>query len=237
MNGKSTVQTNCFRLRKLEEVEILWKIGPHPNCVQLFAAWEQKGHLFFQTELCARGNLKDWLDSYCQSKALKESRIWRITAALAQGLRHIHQCGVIHLDVKPENVFISQDWQLKIGDFGLAGFWPCDEDVEREGDRTYLAPEVLTNHHYSPAADVYSLGLIVLELAANVQLPEMGDAWRKLREDDFSDCDFQGRSTTLVETVKALMASEVQKRQTIEWVIGKLRGRAKWNRSESRDGP
>lgn len=99
-----------------------------------------------------------------------------------QGLGFIHAAGVIHLDLKPSNVFVTKEGRFKIGDFGMASLWPrvaaessgTEESIrsgsdrgmvascgrmttggfEREGDKLYLAPEVLQGC-YSKAADVF----------------------------------------------------------------------------------
>ena len=72
-------------------------------------------------------------------------------------MRHIHELEVIHLDLKPANIFLTHDGRFVIGDFGMATIWPRQHEepgFEREGDRSYLAPEVLQGH-YSKAADVF----------------------------------------------------------------------------------
>lgn len=80
-----------------------------------------------------------------------------------QGLDFIHNAGVIHLDLKPANIFITGEGRLKIGDFGMASVWPRPvrkdsntkrESFEREGDKLYLAPEVLQGR-YGKAADIF----------------------------------------------------------------------------------
>jgi mitosis inhibitor protein kinase SWE1 len=103
-----------------------------------------------------------------------------------QGLAEIHDAGFIHLDLKPANVFITFDGRLKIGDFGLALPWPADSGVDAEGDREYIGPEILEGRFDKPA-DVFSLGLITLEMACNVVLPENGPTWIALRSGDLSD--------------------------------------------------
>lgn len=103
-----------------------------------------------------------------------------------KGLKHIHDSNVIHLDLKPANILISFEGVLKIADFGMATQWPAKSDIEREGDREYMGQEVLSGHYDKPA-DVFSLGLIMLEIAGNVKLPDFGASWQRLRDGDTSD--------------------------------------------------
>ncbi|BFZ65134.1 mitosis inhibitor protein kinase swe1 [Saitoella coloradoensis] len=175
------------RARRLEEVEILKLLGQHEHIVTLIDSWEQAGHLYIQTELCENGSLDVFLQEQGRIARLDEFRVWKVLTELALGLKHIHDMGVLHLDLKPANVFITFEGTLKIGDFGMATRWPAERGVEREGDREYIAPEVLSYQQYDKPADVFSLGLIMLEIAANIVLPDNGLPWQKLRSGDLSD--------------------------------------------------
>jgi mitosis inhibitor protein kinase SWE1 len=75
----------------------------------------------------------------------------------------IHDNEILHLDLKPANIFVSSEGRLKIGDFGMASVWPRSngEGFEREGDKEYMAPEVLQGK-YSKAADIFGLVLFPL---------------------------------------------------------------------------
>ena len=83
-------------------------------------------------------------------------------------------------------MFITFDGTLKIGDFGLATRWPAPKGIDGEGDREYIAPESL-NGQFDKPADIFSLGLIVMEIAGNFFLPDNGEAWQRLRSGDLSD--------------------------------------------------
>lgn len=75
---------------------------------------------------------------------------------------------------------------LKVGDFGLASEWPAPAGLDGEGDREYIGPEVLSGRFDKPA-DIFSLGMIMLEIAGNIVLPDNGCSWQKLRAGDMSD--------------------------------------------------
>lgn len=101
-------------------------------------------------------------------------------------MKHIHDSGFIHLDLKPANILINFEGVLKIGDFGMAVPWPAPPGIEGEGDREYIGPEILLGQYDKPA-DIFALGLIMLEIAGNVMLPDNGSSWQRLRTGDMSD--------------------------------------------------
>ena len=242
------------RLRRLEEVDVLRALSrpghPHPNIVSLLGAWEEEGHLHLQLELCPLGSLAFFLEEYGQQVgALDEPRLWKILEELSSGVAYIHAHNILHLDLKPANVLITEHGTLKIGDFGMATRWPLvtaeatlmgagldpeplryasehgaepwpsQRGLEREGDRVYLAPEVIFHGQYSKAADVFSLGLILLEAAGNVELPDNGEPWQKLRRDDFSDVDLSALSGPMLRVLTRLLHSSPEERAPIDEIV------------------
>ncbi|XXH03907.1 OPT super [Hypoxylon texense] len=174
------------RASRLREVYVLEKLRGCDHIVQLNKDWEDNGFLYIQTEFCEEGSLDRFLNYVGVRGRLDDFRIWKIMLEISKGIRHIHSAGFIHLDLKPANIFIDQQGTLKIGDFGLSTPLPLEKGPDLEGDREYLAPEALRSEIGQPA-DIFALGLIIMEIAANVKLPENGATWSALREGDFSE--------------------------------------------------
>lgn len=174
------------RQRKLQEVNVLKALGQSDHVLQFIDSWEEKNFLYIQTEYCEEGSLDVFLTTVGRKGRLDDFRIWKILLEAGQGLKHIHDSGFIHLDLKPANIFITFEGILKIGDFGMATSWPAQSGIEGEGDREYIGPEILMGHYDKPA-DIFALGLIILEIAGNVQLPDNGPTWTRLRSGDMSD--------------------------------------------------
>ena len=85
---------------------------------------------------------------------------------LADALAHVHERGVVHRDIKPSNVFLDEDGQPFLGDFGialLAGQTRLTSYQEIVGTPAYLAPEQVRGNIIGPAADIYALGLVLIE--------------------------------------------------------------------------
>ncbi|QSZ36814.1 hypothetical protein DSL72_006697 [Monilinia vaccinii-corymbosi] len=163
--SKQPYQGYKDRARKLKEVEVIKALGQADNVVHYVDFWEEKNHLYIQTEFCEEGSLDIFL---------------------YQGLQHIHDSGFIHLDIKPANIMITFEGVLKIGDFGMATSWPASDAIEGEGDREYIGPEILLGQYDKPA-DVFALGMVIFEIATNVYLPDNGVSWQRLRSGDMSE--------------------------------------------------
>ena len=159
--------------------------------IDYISSWKFQNSYYIMTELCENGNLDGFLQEQviAKKKRLEDWRIWKIIVELSLALRFIHDsCHIVHLDLKPANVMITFEGNLKLGDFGMATHLPLeDKSFENEGDREYIAPEIISDCTYDYKADIFSLGLMIVEIAANVVLPDNGNAWHKLRSGDLSD--------------------------------------------------
>ncbi|KAL6863967.1 mitosis inhibitor protein kinase SWE1 [Trichoderma novae-zelandiae] len=171
---------------KLREARILRALSHSEHVVQYIDDWEHNFHLYIQTEFCEEGTLDKFLANIGQIGRLDDFRIYKILQDLCLGLKEIHDAGFMHLDMKPANIFVTFEGVIKIGDFGLAQAVSEDVQLDIEGDREYMAPEMLEGK-VSPSADIFSLGLMTLETAANVVLPDNGPTWVALRSGDLSE--------------------------------------------------
>ncbi|GAV27522.1 hypothetical protein PMKS-000990 [Pichia membranifaciens] len=172
-----------------KENEELYVNDGRDYVLTLISAWEIQSHLYIMTDYCENGSLDQFLINQCElsRSRLDEWRVWKILVEVMMGLKWIHSHGILHLDLKPANIFITFDGTLKIGDFGVGVKLPIPAFFDREGDREYIAPEIISRHEYTFAADIFSVGLIMVEVAANVILPDNGTPWQKLRSGDLTD--------------------------------------------------
>jgi eukaryotic-like serine/threonine-protein kinase len=137
----------------------------HPNIARVLDLGEQDGRPYLVMELLHGESLAARLD---RAGPMAPAEAVRVVAAVADALEAAHRAGVVHRDVKPGNVFLTSDGEVKVLDFGIAS--AAGEAALTTGDllgtAAYLAPERVLGHQATPAADVYSLGVVLYELLA-----------------------------------------------------------------------
>ncbi|CAM9824214.1 unnamed protein product, partial [Phaeothamnion confervicola] len=111
-----------------------------------------------------------------------EATLWKICHDLVEGLHRIHNHGLVHLDIKPSSTFFSGCDRRKIGDCGLAKAYGQPAGEGNEGDTRFLPRELLDSDERLQLADMFSLGTVRYEIAADVELPDGGAAWYDLWE-------------------------------------------------------
>ncbi|PWA16667.1 hypothetical protein CCH79_00017483, partial [Gambusia affinis] len=215
---------NSERQRSIKEARNHERICPHPHVLDFLAAWEESGRLYIQTELCSTSLL---LHAENKPPGPDEPAAWGYLCDLLSALKHLHSHGFVHLDLKPANVLITDSGRLKLGDFGLllevnqtgAGSKnrKTKEDFQ-EGDPRYMAPELLRGE-YGPAADVFSLGVSILELACNLEVPNGGEGWQQLRQGHLPSEFTNGLSVELQSVLRMMLAPEPNERPTVSQLL------------------
>lgn len=152
-----------------------------------------------------------------------EETAWAYLCDLLSALQHLHSQGFVHLDVKPANVFVTRSGRLKLGDFGLLielqprGAGPenrCNQEEMQEGDGRYMALELLGGE-YGTAADVFSLGVSILELGCNMEVPKGGEGWQQLRQGCLPTEFTNVLSSELQMVLKIMLAPEPSERASV----------------------
>jgi serine/threonine-protein kinase len=139
----------------------------HPNVVTVIDRFEEDGRQYIVFEYVDGESLKQLLD---RTGPLPVRRALEIALAVADGLAYAHEHGVVHRDVKPQNVLLSRDGETKVTDFGIARSLDAESGLTLTGTvlgtSSYLSPEQASGLRVTPAADVYSLGVVLYELLA-----------------------------------------------------------------------
>eukprot|EP01038_Epipyxis_sp_PR26KG_P006644 gene6644-9120_t len=218
---KSKTQFHSYRDRewRLNEVRLMKELGDRKgssyceNIIHLIKAWQEDSYFYMQIELAEKGSLKDLVNDLIEQKeVLSDATAWRIIHDVCSGLKHIHDCDIVHLDIKPANLFITNDGIIKIGDFGVATKVGRITEDGHEGDNRYMAFEVLNDLDRMPPSDIFSFGLTMYEvLYSKDQLmsgvnPLDACTWEDLRHGNFRP--ISNRPQSLIDLVSLAMSAE-----------------------------
>ena len=170
------ILSECDMRQVLLEVQSLATVSSHPNIVRYFSSWIESDQLFIQMELCEMTLLAS-RDGECFSETDVVCTLREISSAL----QHIHDMGIAHLDVKPDNIYIGDRGEYKLGDFGRAARLDCSTIIQ-DGDSRYMPAEML-NDDYSclDKVDTFSLGITALEMITGKPPPESGAQYEAIR--------------------------------------------------------
>ncbi|XP_061677390.1 wee1-like protein kinase 2 isoform X2 [Syngnathoides biaculeatus] len=185
----------------LKEVYAHAVLGHHPHVVRYYSAWAEEDHMIIQNEYCNGGSLSHVIrNKEMQGEMFSQAELKDLLLQVSMGLKYIHSLGLVHLDIKPSNIFICQcsvsstvseeeedegnhpaGVVYKIGDLGHVT--SINNPQVEEGDSRFLAKEILhEDYTHLPMADIFALGLTVLLAAGAPPMPQNGEEWHQLRE-------------------------------------------------------
>lgn len=136
----------------------------HQNIVRVNNLGTYKGYPYMVNELITGQTLRQILDIRGKFSIIESLDIME---QLCRAIRYAHQHGVIHRDIKPQNIFLASDGTIKLADFGIATFQNANHVTRSEiviGSVHYMAPEISQGHPASERSDIYSMGITFFEL-------------------------------------------------------------------------
>lgn len=161
-----------FRRRFLAESHAIAMLS-HPNIVAVYDVSSCDGVEYIVMELIDGITLKQYLK---KRGAISWKEAVHFAKQIAKALSHAHQRGIVHRDIKPQNIMLLRDGTIKVADFGIAALEDERQDSnEAIGSIHYIAPEQARGNDPDARSDIYSLGVVMYEMLAGVK-PFTGDS-------------------------------------------------------------
>lgn len=146
------------------EINNLKSINNH-HVVKVFHSFTENGNLYMVMEYINDGDLAKKIDQR-SNVGFSEDEILYIFIQIVLAIKCVHEQNIIHRDIKPQNIFITRDNYVKIGDFNVSYKLANRREITRElaGTNCYLSPEMLSGQGCNTQTDIFSLGCVLFEL-------------------------------------------------------------------------
>ena len=138
-----------------------------PYIVKFYDSFFHNNSLNIITEYCSSGDLCDYIQMYIShKKKMSEKLIWKLFIQICLGLHYLHNHKILHRDIKTKNIFLNEDFSVKIGDLGIAKILENTTSYAHTfiGTPYYLSPELCKDLPYNDKSDVWSLGCVLYEM-------------------------------------------------------------------------
>uniref|UniRef100_A0A673H5D3 non-specific serine/threonine protein kinase n=1 Tax=Sinocyclocheilus rhinocerous TaxID=307959 RepID=A0A673H5D3_9TELE len=167
--------SNKERQESRKEVAVLANMS-HPNIVQYKESFEESGCLYIVMDYCEGGDLFKKINNQ-RGTLFSEEQIldWFVQICLA--LKHVHDRKILHRDIKSQNIFLTKDGTIQLGDFGIARVLNSTVELARTciGTPYYLSPEICENKPYNNKSDIWALGCVLYEMCTLKHAFEAGN--------------------------------------------------------------
>lgn len=216
----------------LMEIAIMKKLN-HPNIVKLFEVIDSSdsAKLYIIMEFVERGQIIEWDEdnsvfyNLSQKEYLEEDELRKIFSQIIQGLYYLHQNGIIHRDIKPQNILQSGDGTIKIADFGVSAI-VGEQDIMKKAEGTYhfMPPECVTqnpdvNGFSGKAVDIWAMGISFFAFAF-YKVPFLGDdpldLFEKIETQELEFPQDRLVSEELKDLLRQTLEKDPKKRPTLD---------------------
>ena len=155
---KENVTIESFK----NEVKIL-SLFNSDKIVKYYGSFSDKNYFYIKMEYCNFSNLANFIENNKNSNCLiNEDILYKIIYNISLGIKEIHSKDIIHRDLNPNNIFMNDDYNIKIGDFGISKH--CKSTNSNVGTLYYKSPELIKGEQYNNSVDIWALGCIIYEL-------------------------------------------------------------------------
>lgn len=171
---KDEFSNNSEFLRRFRNEAKAITVLSHPNIVDVYDVSFGDRLQYIVMEYIDGITLKQYID---QEGVIRWDEALHFTTQILMALEHAHEKGIIHRDIKPQNVMLLQDGSIKVTDFGIARFSQSETQTMTDkaiGSVHYIAPEQARGDYITDKADIYSVGVMLYEMATG-RLPFVAD--------------------------------------------------------------
>lgn len=169
MKQINVTQMNAGERKKaINEIRILASLN-NPYIVRFYEAFIENDTLFIVTDYAAQGDLLSQIKRHFKRKThFPERVVWSFFIQLCLGIQYLHRHKILHRDLKSANIFVNNQTQIKIGDFGISKACKPPEMFAKTqiGSPYYVSPEMWKNKPYGHKSDMWAIGCFLYELVA-----------------------------------------------------------------------
>ena len=235
----------AYRLA-LNESKFLTDLS-HPYIIKYYNCFIKEEFLYLVVENAENGDLSDFIEAHDESKnPISEEVLWSLFLQCMEGLTYVHKMGVIHRDIKPGNILMDNNMNIKIGDFGVSAVKKNKNEIDENPNVKYLnasymqyggteihssgyeAKEMMEGAEYDQKIDVYSMSVTFHELC----FFEKPNNYGKINNPN----NFK-YSEEMINLIKEMLEEDKDKRKSSEYFLEKIRKEfdRRYNRNTSID--
>ena len=147
-----------------KEIGIMYNIN-HPYSVKLYNHFEDNEKLYLIMELASNGNLYNFIQNNKNQKIKTKEMIKKIIIQVIEIIKYLHSLDIIYRDIKPENILLDKDYNVKLCDYGWASYLSKGQFCSAYcGTPEYVSPEVIKKYPYNEKVDIWGIGVLIFEL-------------------------------------------------------------------------
>ena len=163
MNKRDIYEQNLINQIN-KEISIMYNLN-HPYSIKLYNHFEDNDKIYLIMELATNGNLYNYIQSKKHQKNKNIDIIKKIIIQTIEIIKYLHSSNIIYRDIKPENILLDKDFNIKLCDYGWASYFTPGHSLNVYcGTPEYVSPEVLKKLPYNEKVDIWGIGVLIFEL-------------------------------------------------------------------------